>query len=78
MVLKGSEYVALEDLSNLSVAIPYSEDRDVEKYAGATQHVMKITEGMAYVLFPWDAHKAIFHMDQPLAFTKAVIKLEVK
>lgn len=78
VVLKGSEYVALEDLSNLSVAIPYSEDRDVEKYEGATQHVMKITESMAYVLFPWDAHKAVFHMDQPLAFTKAVIKLEVK
>lgn len=77
VVLGGSEYAALEDLSNLSVAIPYSGERDVEKYEGGTQHYMKITEGMAYVCFPWDGHKAVFHIDQPLEFTKAVIKLEV-
>lgn len=77
IVLEGSEYLALEDLTNLSVAIPYNQDRDAEKYEGTTQHFMKITEGMAYVCFPWDGHKAVFHVDQPLAFTKAVIKLEV-
>lgn len=49
----------------------------VEKYEGGMQHFMKITEGMAYVCFPWDGHKAVFHIDQPLEFTKAVIKLEV-
>lgn len=77
VVLAGAEYVALEDLSNLSVAIPYSNERDVEKYDGPTNHVMKISQGMAYVCFPWDAHKAVFHLEQPLNFSKAVIKLEI-
>ena len=77
VVLEGAEYVALEDLSNLEVVIPYSDERDVEKYIAETEHFMKITAGMAYVCFPWDGHKAVFHIDKPLKFTKAVIKLEI-
>ncbi|MGT2929485.1 YhcH/YjgK/YiaL family protein [Streptococcus dentasini] len=77
IILAGAEYAALEDLSNLSVAIPYNDEKDVAKYSGETQHYMKISSGMAYVCFPWDGHKAVFHMEEPLTFTKAVIKLEI-
>ena len=77
VVLEGAEYAALEDLSNLEVIIPYNYERDVEKYTADTEHFMKMTAGMVYVCFPWDGHKAVFHTDEPLEFTKAVIKLEV-
>ncbi|MGT2946445.1 YhcH/YjgK/YiaL family protein [Streptococcus chenjunshii] len=69
---------ALEDLLNLSVALPYQEEKDVEKYEGEVRHYMKMTAGMAYVCFPWAAHRAVFHFDEPLTFTKAVIKLAVE
>ena len=78
LVLEGAETIALEDVANLSPAFPYAEDKDVVKYDGPTHHMMRITQGMAYVCFPWDAHKAVFHIDQAEAFTKAVIKLEIE
>ncbi|MGT2847091.1 YhcH/YjgK/YiaL family protein [Streptococcus massiliensis] len=77
VLLRGAEYVALEDLSKLSTIIPYSDERDVEKYQGETKHMMKISAGMVYVCFPWDGHKAVFHIDEPLEYQKAVIKLEI-
>ncbi|MEX2805102.1 YhcH/YjgK/YiaL family protein [Streptococcus sp. H31] len=77
-VLEGAEYVALEDLTELSIALPYQQEKDVEKYEGSVRHYMKITEGMAYVCFPWDAHRAVFHTDEELTFTKAVVKLAVE
>lgn len=77
LLLKGAEYVALEDLSQLTTSIPYNSEKDVEKYDGGTNHFIKITEGMAYVCFPWDGHKAVFHLEESLSFTKAVIKLEI-
>lgn len=77
VVLKGSEYVALESLENVTSVIPYSEEKDVEKYTAETKHYMKISEGMVYVCYPWDIHKAVFHIGEALHFTKAVIKLEI-
>lgn len=77
VVLNGSEFVAWEELAKLTVAIPYDPEKDVEKYAGATEHYMKVTAGMAYVCYPEDGHKAVFHLDEPQEFTKAVIKLAV-
>lgn len=77
ILLKGAEYVALEDLKNLRVTIPYDPEKDVAKYDGETKHFMKVEEGMVYVCFPWDAHQAVFHIEQPLSFTKVVIKLEI-
>lgn len=77
LVLEGAEYMALTDHSEVEVAIPYDEGKDVEKYSGQTQHIMKVSAGMGYVCFPRDVHKAVFHLDESLAFTKAVIKLEI-
>ncbi|EHJ57523.1 hypothetical protein HMPREF9318_00802 [Streptococcus urinalis FB127-CNA-2] len=77
LLLEGEEWLGLSDHNEVTVATPYSEEKDVEKYYGETLHSMKASRGMAYVCFPWDVHKAVFHMDQTSQFTKAVIKLEV-
>lgn len=75
VVLKGQECLAWSELSELTEIIPYSDEKDVRKFEGENTHTMKISEGMAYICFPWDGHKAVFHIEQPLQFTKAVIKL---
>lgn len=77
LILAGSEYVALEDLANLKTLIPYDDERDVAKYDGPTKHYIQLEAGQGYIAFPWDAHKAVFHIENPLTFTKAVIKLEI-
>lgn len=75
IVLKGEEYLAWNKIDDLTETIPYSEEKDVQKFTGQDAHIMKMSEGMAYICFPWDGHKAVFHVDQPLHFKKAVIKL---
>lgn len=77
IVLKGEEYIAWNRLADLTEVLPYDPERDVQKFTGQNTHKMKISEGMAYICFPWDGHQAVFHVDQPLHFTKAVIKLEL-
>jgi biofilm protein TabA len=75
IVLEGEEYIAWNKIDDLTEAIPYNAERDVQKFTGKDAHKMKMSEGMAYICFPWDGHKAVFHVDQPLHFKKAVIKL---
>ena len=75
IVLEGEEYIAWNKIDDLIEAIPYNAERDVQKFTGKDAHKMKMSEGMAYICFPWDGHKAVFHVDQPLYFKKAVIKL---
>ncbi|MGT2910106.1 YhcH/YjgK/YiaL family protein [Streptococcus cameli] len=76
LVLEGEEYMGLSSPEHVAISIPYDEHKDVEKYEGETHHMMKVSAGMGYICFPADIHKAIFHVDEPLAFTKAVIKLK--
>lgn len=75
VVLAGSEYLAWSKLADLTEMVAYDQEKDVQKFTGADQYVLKITEGMAYICFPWDGHKAVFHIQQPLSYRKAVIKL---
>ncbi|MBU5360093.1 YhcH/YjgK/YiaL family protein [Enterococcus raffinosus] len=75
IVLEGEEYIAWNKIDDLTEAIPYNAEKDVQKFTGKDAHKMKMSEGMAYICFPWDGHKAVFHVDQPLHFKKAVIKL---
>lgn len=75
IVLEGEEYIAWNKIDDLIEAIPYNAEKDVQKFTGKDAHKMKMSEGMAYICFPWDGHKAVFHVDQPLRFKKAVIKL---
>ncbi|MDY4761511.1 YhcH/YjgK/YiaL family protein [Streptococcus thoraltensis] len=77
LVLEGSEYVAINVREEVSMLIPYDNEKDVEKYQGETEHFIKVSKGMGYVCFPWDIHKAIFHIEKPQEFIKAVIKIEI-
>ncbi|MGT2799928.1 YhcH/YjgK/YiaL family protein [Streptococcus marmotae] len=77
VILEGSEYLALADPSQLNTIISYDANKDVEKYEGEIRNYIRIDKGMAYVCFPWDAHQAVFHLQEPSYFKKAVIKLEI-
>lgn len=77
IVIEGSEDVAWADLSDLTEVIPYNEEKDAVYYSGDTSHYMTITEGMCYVAFPHDGHRAIRHVKEQTSFTKIVMKLPV-
>lgn len=77
ILLKGEEYLAWSKLEDLREVLPYDQNKDVQKFTGTENQIMKISGGMAYICFPWDGHKAVFHVDAPLHFTKVVIKLEL-
>ncbi len=75
MILEGSEELAWEDIRALKTVIPYNPEKDAERLNGNHEHVMKISKGMFYAAFPWDAHQPVAHTDQPQTFTKIVLKL---
>ncbi|MGL5433949.1 MAG: YhcH/YjgK/YiaL family protein [Lachnospiraceae bacterium] len=77
IVVEGSEEVAWADIGDLSVEIPYNEEKDAERLNGPKDHTMLITEGMFYIAFPHDAHKPISHTKKEQHYTKIVIKLPV-
>ncbi|KIR01447.1 hypothetical protein P261_00261 [Lachnospiraceae bacterium TWA4] len=76
IVLEGCEEMAWAPLSELKEAIPYDELKDAARYDGERTHHMLITEGMFYVAFPEDGHKAISHIDTPHTYKKCVMKVE--
>lgn len=78
IVLKGCEELAWRDYRELTPVIPYNPDKDQERLDGPRDHVILITEGMFYAVFPQDGHKAVSHTKEPHQFVKAVIKLPVR
>ena len=77
VVLEGAEYLAWNRIDDLIETAPYQSEKDVQKFQGKSLHSMKVSEGMAYVCFPWDGHQAVFHLEESLLYKKAVIKLEI-
>lgn len=77
IILEGSEEVAWQDITDLTTAIEYNPEKDAERLNGSFEHVMKITEGMFYIAFPHDGHKAVSHTKDQQTFTKIVMKLPV-
>lgn len=77
VVLEGAEYLAWNKIDDLVETIPYQPEKDVQKFHGESLHTTRVSEGMAYVCFPWDGHQAVFHIEKPLRYKKAVIKLEI-
>lgn len=77
IVLEGSEEVAWKEITDLTPAIEYDPQKDVERLQGSFDHVLKVTEGMFYAAFPHDGHKPVSHTDQPQEYTKIVMKLPV-
>ncbi len=75
ILLEGSEEVAWADLRNLTSVIPYNAEKDVERFFGPHDHVIKVTEGMFYVAFPQDGHQAVSHIAAEQSYKKIVVKL---
>lgn len=75
IVVEGSEEVAWKEITELTSAVEYDPEKDVERLNGSFEHVMKITEGMFYAVFPHDGHKPVSHTKEAQKFTKIVMKL---
>lgn len=78
IVVEGSEEIAWAEISDLKEEGMYDCEKDKAAYSGDESHVMKITEGMCYIAFPHDGHKAIRHTKEPQSYTKIVMKLPIK
>lgn len=77
IILSGSEIVVWENISRLTQSVPYSEEKEREMFNGPVAHTFKIEEGMAWVAFPQDAHKACKHLEAQNDYLKVVMKLPV-
>ncbi|WP_036607506.1 YhcH/YjgK/YiaL family protein [Oribacterium sp. P6A1] len=75
ILLDGSEEIAWKELSDLTEAIPYDEEKDAARYRGTFEHSMMINKGMFWAAFPHDGHKAISHFVTQHDFTKIILKL---
>ncbi|WP_455542180.1 YhcH/YjgK/YiaL family protein [Intestinibacter sp.] len=75
IVVEGKEEIAWSDISDLETVIPYNEEKDAERLNGDKTHNMVISEGMFYVAFSHDGHKAISHTKQKHSYTKVVMKI---
>lgn len=73
---KGSELLEWADVKDLKQKIPYSKEKDAAFFTGKGT-VVEISEGMFYVMFPHDAHKACCHMDKKTDFRKIVVKCKI-
>lgn len=77
LVIKGSEYFCWIDEDNLTPVNEYSLEKDVQKFEGEDDHFVKINQDMFYICFPWDAHKAVVHPEEPTEYTKVVMKIKI-
>ena len=77
ILLKGQEEMAWAEIDDLTASVPYNTEKDAAYYTGSTKNHMLIDEGMFFVAFPHDGHKAVRHTDEPHSFTKIVLKLPV-
>jgi YhcH/YjgK/YiaL family protein len=78
IVVEGSEEIAWAEIGDLVSEVAYDEQKDAEYFSGDEQHTIKVSEGMFYIAFPHDGHKAIRHTNEQQSFTKVVLKLPVK
>ncbi|PHV70240.1 YhcH/YjgK/YiaL family protein [Sporanaerobium hydrogeniformans] len=75
-LVQGKELLEWNERSKLVCKKAYDEDKDISLYEGIGTQI-KIKEGMCYILWPEDAHKACVHVGQREEYTKIVMKLKV-
>lgn len=78
ILMDGSEEMAWEDIHKLKTVIPYQPEKDAERLGGEHEHVIKVTKGMFYAVFPWDAHHPAAHIDEIQNYLKVVLKLRIE
>lgn len=75
IILSGSEEVAWNDISELKTTEDYDSEKDKEMLSGASEHLFTVTEGMCWIAFPHDAHKACRDTGKRRMYKKIVMKL---
>ncbi|MBU5478646.1 YhcH/YjgK/YiaL family protein [Eubacterium sp. MSJ-13] len=78
ILLEGCEELAWNDIRELREVVPYDKAKDAVRWDGEKEHHILISEGMFYIMFPNDGHKAISHMDKAYTYRKIVLKLPIK
>lgn len=78
IILKGGEELAWNDVSQMNEQTPYKKEQDITKWNGKLEHTLLISEGMFYIMFPHDGHKAISHTNLEHTYKKIVLKLPIK
>ncbi|MHB1463427.1 MAG: YhcH/YjgK/YiaL family protein [Armatimonadota bacterium] len=56
VVIQGRELMGYCPVGRLTSSVPYSEEKDIEFYAGAAESLCLIHQGMFAVFLPQDAH----------------------
>jgi len=77
IVVHGEEEIVWAELNDTKLVTPYNQEQDAFYYEGDESHHMKISEGMFYIAYPNDAHKAVRHTEDEHNFEKIVIKIPV-
>ncbi|HEY4299855.1 MAG TPA: YhcH/YjgK/YiaL family protein [Candidatus Didemnitutus sp.] len=78
LVLDGTETIAVEDISRLTVSVPYDAEAEIIKYGEcATDSKLVVKAGDAAVFFPCDGHMPTLHFGAPALVRKSVIKIPV-
>ncbi len=76
IILEGCEELAWNDISDLQEAVSYDEEKDAARWSGGKEHHILISEGMFYIMFPHDGHKAVSHLEEQHKYRKIVLKLQ--
>lgn len=77
IVLQGEEVLEWNTTEKLERKSAYDKEKDVELFTGKGTS-LRVTQGMCYILFEEDAHKACCHMDRPTQYVKAVFKFRIR
>ncbi len=80
IMIAGSEKMAVANVSSLTGATPYEQERDVFFYDGVglgSHHLITVAEGEFAIFFPHDGHMPMIMLDRPAGVRKIVIKVAV-
>ncbi len=75
IVLEGAEEMAWANIRDLTTKIPYDVEKDQERLDGDYRCNILILEGMFYIVFPEDGHKAVSHTVEQHEYLKCVMKI---
>lgn len=77
IIVRGDEEIAWAELEDTTEKTAYDEVKDAAYYEASEKHSLYVSEGMFYIAFPHDAHKAIRHTSNSHKFEKIVLKMPV-
>ncbi len=78
VIVSGAELMEVEDVSRLTVTLPYQPDRDFVKYADAPDPaILRMKTGDVAVFFPEDGHMPSLHWRGTGLVRKTVVKVPV-